>query len=128
MDRETVREFVDLIDILGFYGPAREHIKTLYFQWQLVDLSRGVLYLSIPALAVTSGLAMFLAPTSFPGTFLGIGNLVSGRLVGGMAIGALPFLFVTAFMLRLVTIIKRTLAIGPFILRSAGRSGNIEWE
>ena len=127
MDRETVREFVDLIDILGFYGPAREHIKTLYFQWQLVDLSRGVLYPSIPALAVTSGLAMFLAPTSFPGTFLGIGNLV-WIVSAGMAIGALPFLFVTAFMLRLVTIIKRTLAIGPFILRSAGRSGNIEWE
>jgi len=127
MDRETVREFVDLIDILGFYGPAREHIKTLYFQWQLVDLSRGVLYLSIPALAVTSGLAMFLAPTSFPGTFLGIGNLV-WIVSAGMAIGALPFLFVTAFMLRLVTIIKRTLAIGPLILRSAGRSGNIEWE
>ena len=127
MDRETVREFVDLIDILGFYGPAREHIKTLYFQWQLVDLSRGVLYPSIPALAVTSGLAMFLAPTSFPGTFLGIGNLI-WLVSAGMAIGALPFLFVTAFILRLVTITKRTLAIGPFILRSAGRSGNIEWE
>ena len=127
MDRETVRKLVDLIDILGFYGPAREHIKTLYFQWQLVDLSRGVLYLSIPALAVTSGLAMFLAPTSFPGTFLGIDNLI-WIVSAGMAIGALPFLFLTAFILRLVTITKRTLAIGPFILRSAGRSGNIEWE
>ena len=127
MDRETVRKLVDLIDILGFYGPAREHIKTLYFQWQLVDLSRGVLYLSIPALAVTSGLAMFLAPTSFPGTFLGISNLI-WIVSAGMAIGALPFLFLTAFILRLVTITKRTLAIGPFILRSAGRSGNIEWE
>ena len=127
MDRETVRKLVDLIDILGFYGPAREHIKTLYFQWQLVDLSRGVLYLSIPALAVTSGLAMFLAPMSFPGTFLGISNLV-WIVSAGMAIGALPFLFLTAFILRLVTITKRTLAIGPFILGSAGRSGNIEWE
>ena len=127
MDRETVRKLVDLIDILGFYGPAREHIKTLCFQWQLVDLSRGVLYPSIPALAVTSGLAMFLAPTSFPGTFLGISNLI-WIVSAGMAIGALPFLFLTAFILRLVTITKRTLAIGPFILRSAGRSGNIEWE
>ena len=127
MNPETVRKLVDLIDILGFYGPAREHIKTLYFQWQLVDLSRGLLYLSIPSLAVTSGLAMYLAPTSFPETFLGIGNLV-WIASAGMAIGALPFLFLTSFILRLVTVTKRTLAIGPFILRSAGRSGDIEWE
>ena len=70
---------------------------------------------------------MFLAPTSFPGIFLRIGNLI-WIVSAGMAIGALPFLFITAFILRFVTITKRTLAIGPFILRSAGRSGNIEWE
>jgi hypothetical protein len=127
MDPETVRKLIDLIDILGFYGPAREHIKTLYFQWQLVDLSRGMLYLSVPALAITSALAMYLAPTSFPGTFLGIGNLV-WIVSAGMAAGAMPFLFLTSFILRLVTITKRTLAIGPFILRSADRSGDIEWE
>ena len=127
MDPETVRKLIDLIDILGFYGPAREHIKTLYFQWQLVDLSRGMLYLSVPALAITSALAMYLAPTSFPGTFLGIDNLV-WIVSAGMAAGAMPFLFLTSFILRLVTITKRTLAIGPFILRSADRSGDIEWE
>jgi hypothetical protein len=127
MDRETVRKLIDLIDILGFYGPAREHIKTLYFQWQLVDLSRGMLYLSVPALAITSALAMYLAPTSFPGIFLGIDNLV-WIVSAGMTIGALPFLFLVSFILRLVTITKRTLAIGPFILRSADRSSDIEWE
>jgi hypothetical protein len=127
MDRETLRKLVDLIDILGFYGPAREHIKTLYFQWQLVDLSRGMLYLSIPSLAITSALAMYLAPTSFPGAFLGIDNLV-WITSAGMAAGAVPFLFLTSFILRLVTITKRTLAIGPFILRSSGRSDEIEWE
>ncbi|PSP71947.1 hypothetical protein BRC86_14075, partial [Halobacteriales archaeon QS_3_64_16] len=96
-------------------------------QWQLVDLSRGMLYLSVPALAITSALAMFLAPTSFPGTFLGIGNLV-WISSAGMAAGAMPFLFLTSFILRMVTITKRTLAVGPFILRSADRSGDIEWE
>ncbi len=127
IDRDTRRKLIDLIDTLGFYGPAREHIKTLYFQWQLVDLSRGMLYLSTPALVVTTAIALFLAPSSFPGTFLGVDNLV-WIVSAGSAIGSLPFLFLTAFILRLVTITKRTLAIGPFILRSSGRSKNIEWE
>jgi hypothetical protein len=127
MNRETLRKLVDLVDILGFYGPAREHIKTLYFQWQLVDLSRGMLYLSVPSLAITSALAMYLAPTSFPGTFLGIDNLV-WISSAGMAAGSLPFLFLTSFILRLATISKRTLAIGPFILRSSEGSQDIEWE
>jgi hypothetical protein len=127
MDHETRRKLIDLIDILGFYGPAREHIKTLYFQWQLVDLSRGMLYLSVPSLVITSALAMYLAPSSFPGAFLGIDNLI-WIVSAGMAAGALPFLFLTSFILRLVTITKRTLAVGPFILRSAGRSSEIDWE
>jgi hypothetical protein len=58
---------------------------------------------------------------------LGIDNLV-WIVSAGSAAGSLPFLFLTAFILRLVTITKRTLAIGPFILRSAGRSSDIEWE
>jgi hypothetical protein len=127
MDRETLRKLIDLVDILGFYGPAREHIKTLYFQWQLVDLSRGMLYLSVPSLAITSALAMYLAPTSFPGTFLGISNLV-WIVSAGMATGSLPFLFLTSYILRIVTVTKRTLAIGPFILRSSESSRDIEWE
>lgn len=126
MDRDTRRKLINLIDILGFYGPAREHIKTLYFQWQLVDLSRGMLYLSIPALGVTTAIALFLAPSSFPGRFLGIDNLV-WIVSAGSAIGSLPFLFLAAFILRLVTVAKRTLAIGPFILRGSERSEDIEW-
>ncbi|WP_435079371.1 hypothetical protein [Halococcus sp. AFM35] len=127
MDRDTRRKLIDLIDILGFYGPAREHIKTLYFQWQLVDLSRGMLYLSVPSLAVTTAIALFLAPSSFPGALLGIDNLV-WIVSASAAVGSLPFLFLTAFILRLVTITKRTLAIGPFVLRSASRSEDIEWK
>jgi hypothetical protein len=127
MDRETLRKLIDLIDILGFYGPAREHIKTLYLQWQLVDLSRGMLYLSVPALAITSALAMYLAPTSFPGAFLGIDNLV-WIASAGMAAGSVPFLFLTSYILRFVTVTKRTLATGPFILRDSERSSDIDWE
>lgn len=124
---EAYRSLVDLIDVLSFFGPAREHIKTLYFEWELVDLSRGILGMAIPSLAITSALASYLAPTSFPGATLGIDNLVWINSAG-ITIGSLPFLFLTVYILRLATIAKRTLAIGPFILRGSERSEDIEWE
>lgn len=124
---EAFRTLIHLIDILSFFGPAREHIKTLYFEWELVELSRGILYISIPALAVMSAFAMYLAPASFPGTTLGVANLV-WVTSAGITIGSLPFLFLATYILRLATIARRTLAIGPFILRDSERSSGIEWE
>jgi len=32
--------FDDLIDALRFFGPAREHFKTLYVQWEIINISR----------------------------------------------------------------------------------------
>jgi hypothetical protein len=113
---EAVRALIDLIDILSFFGPAREHIKTLYVQWELVNLSRRILYLAIPALAVSSALASYLTPTSFSGTTLGISNLLWINSAG-ITISSLPFLLLAVYIFRLTTIAKRTLAIGPFILR-----------
>ncbi|MFC6827126.1 hypothetical protein [Halopelagius fulvigenes] len=117
----------DLSDVLAFYGPAREHIKTLYFQWELVDLSRGMIYTSISALAVTGTLALYLSPNSVPDSTLGVDNLV-WVVSAGAAIGTFPFMLLSTYILRLATIAKRTLAIGPFILRSSERSSDIEWD
>ncbi len=49
------RAFDDLVDALELFGPAREQFKTLYFQWALVDLSRTMLYASVPALLTAVG-------------------------------------------------------------------------
>lgn len=113
---EAVNSLIDLIDILSYFGPAREHIKTLYFQWELVDLSRGILYLAIPALVVSNALASYLTPSSFSGATLGISHLLWINSAG-IVISSLPFLLLTVYIFRLATIAKRTLAIGPFILR-----------
>ncbi|QLG47331.1 hypothetical protein [Natrinema halophilum] len=37
-----------------------------------------------------------------------------------------PFLLLIAFILRIATIAKRTLAIGPFILRESSRGEEID--
>lgn len=111
----------DVIDVLEFFGPAREHIKTLYFQWELVNLSRQILYAAIPALAVAAALFIYLDAASFPGGTLGIDNL-TWIFSAGVAFTSTPFLLLATYILRIATIAKRTLAIGPFVLRESERN------
>ncbi len=105
----------DVITLLELFGPTREHIKTLYFQWELIDLSRALLYVSIPALAVTAAMNMYVDGNTFPGAVLGVDNLV-WVTSAAFVVGISPFVVFTAYVLRIATVAKRTLAIGPLIL------------
>ena len=105
---------------LSMFGPAREHIKTLYFEWALLDLSQLILYTSVPALVVAGGMLAFLGGSSISGTALGISNLL-WLVSGAFTVTTLPFLLLLAYIARVATIAKRTLAIGPLILRGSQR-------
>jgi hypothetical protein len=107
-----------VVDALSLYGPAREHVKTLYFQWELIELSRAVLYAAVPALAVTVGGVLALGDAgTVTGRLLGVDALV--WVVGaGVVVALAPFALLLAHVLRIATVAKRTLAIGPFVLRS----------
>ena len=111
--RETGRE---TLEALTMYGPAREYIKTLYFQWSLVKLSQGILYLAVPALVVAGGMVMLVDGTSISGTLLGI-DVWLWVICAAYTICVLPFLLFVSYILRLATIAKRTSAMGPLVLR-----------
>jgi hypothetical protein len=117
----------DLVEGLKFFGPAREHFKTLYFQWELINLSRVMLYAAFPALSAAFFLQLYVSPSSFPGTYLGVDGLV-WVVAAGVTVTLVPFCLLTAYILRIVTIAKRTLAIGPFILRDTDRTEESDWE
>lgn len=119
--------FENLEETLTFFGPAREHIKTLYFQWQLVNLSRQIIYVGIVVFAIAPGTVLFIDAGSFPGMTFGVDNM-TWIISGAFTIGSLPLLLLASYTLRLATIAKRTLAIGPFILRSSSRTEEIEWQ
>ena len=112
-DREAFRE---LETALTMFGPAREQIKTLYFQWELVDLSRYILYAAVPALVVAGSMLAFVGAETFPAATLGVPNVtwVSGA---AFSLTLVPFLLFLAYILRIVVVAKHTLAIGPFVLR-----------
>lgn len=110
----------DLKTALSMFGPGREHIKTMYFQWELVNLSQFILYAAIPAILVSGGMLTFVGAETFGGTVFAIPTVT--WIVGvAFTITLIPFLLFTAYILRIATLAKRTLAIGPLILRESGR-------
>ena len=123
-DVEAVEEAIDrVIESLELFGPAREHFKTLYFQWELIDLSRAVLYAAVPALVVATGMILFVDnPATFPGSTFGIDNLV-WIVSAAVTVAMVPFVLLLSYILRIATVTKRTLAIGPFVLRETERGG-----
>jgi hypothetical protein len=120
IDEEIDGRLTDLRTTLSMFGPAREHIKTLYFQWALVDLSQYILYASVPALVVTGSLLAFVGSGPIPGTTLGVEHVL--WIVGtGFTVSLVPFLLLVAYIARIAVVAKRTLAIGPLILRDSQR-------
>ncbi|RQG94361.1 hypothetical protein [Natrarchaeobius chitinivorans] len=122
---EEASEKIDhMIDTLQLFGPAREHFKTLYFQWELINLSRALLYISVPALTVMAIMIMYVDGSALPGSTLGVDNLV-WLTSAGFVVGISPFVVFITYILRIATVAKRTLAMGPFILRESERDEDL---
>lgn len=110
----------ELKTALSLFGPAREHVKTLYFEWALVTLSQMILYAAIPALVVAGVMLTVVEGATLPGSTVGVAHITV--LIGAaFTITLVPFLLFTSYVLRIVTIAKRTLAIEPLILRDSQR-------
>lgn len=127
LSEEADEAFDDLIEVLRFFGPAREHFKTLYVQWEIINISRGVLYGAMPALAIAGYMMLEFDASLLPGTVFGISTaylVVSFLYVGTFV----PFAVLLAYVLRVLTVLKRTLSIGPFILRETEQLENIRHE
>jgi len=113
----------DLVETLTYFGPAREHVKTLYFQWELTNLSRVIAYAAVPALVVSIAMIVYGDSTSvILGTYFGVDSLV-WLVAAATTVALVPFVLLLSYIVRIVTVAKRTLAIGPLVLRDTVRSG-----
>ncbi len=118
--------FEELVDALELFGPAREHFKTLYFQWELTTLSRTILFTAIPALIVAIGMLLFFEVSTITSTTFGQTDAL--YLVAlAVTVSLLPFAILLSYIMRIVTVTKRTLAIGPFVLRETDRERDLDW-
>ena len=110
-------EHVDeLKSALSLFGPAREHVKTLYFQWALIELSQLILYAAVPALIIAGLMIAVVDVGTVPGSTAGIEHLLF-VVAGAFAITLVPFMLFVAYVLRILTVAKLTLAIEPLTLR-----------
>jgi hypothetical protein len=126
LDEQSTAALEQLIDVLGLFGPAREHFKTLYFQWELINLSRRILAASLPALLVSIGMVLFFDPGRYSVSVLGLDTLVV-VVAAGATIALVPFLLLLAYVVRIATVTKHTLSVGPFILRESDDVTEVEW-
>jgi hypothetical protein len=126
IDEETAQTLEELLDALTLFGPAREYFKTQYVQWELANLSRVIIYAAIPALVVSIATMYYIDPLSVSGTTLGIGN-IAWIVSASSTIATIPFLILTAYLLRIVTITQRSGATGPFVFRDGERLDVFEW-
>jgi hypothetical protein len=116
LQAETDDKLEDLVTVLAFFSPAREHFKTLYFQWELINLSRRMLYAAVPALLVALGMVFYVDISGVTGATLGIDNIV-WLVSGAITVALLPVFLFISYVLRIVTVTKETLAMGPFVLQ-----------
>ncbi|MXR39875.1 hypothetical protein GRX01_00670 [Halobaculum sp. WSA2] len=126
-DEEGLEALDGLAEVLGLFGPAREHFKTLYFQWELIDLSRAVFAWALPALLVSVFMVAFFDAEAYTYSPFGVGTLVPLVAVAA-TVATIPFLVLLAYVLRIATVTKHTLSIGPFILRETDEVTEVEWE
>ncbi|MFT4949648.1 MAG: hypothetical protein ACI9CA_001789 [Natronomonas sp.] len=87
-----------------------------------------MLYAAVPALLVSVAMILFVDDLgTVTGVTLGVENLL-WLVSGAVALALVPFMLLLSYILRIATVAKRTLAIGPFILRESDRSDDIDWD
>lgn len=86
-----------------------------------------MLYLGIPALAISIASLLYLDPNSMAGSTLSLDHIVL-VVSAVVAIASTPFFLLATYIVRIGTIVQRTLAIGPFVLRESQRSEEIDLE
>jgi len=126
LDADGVEALERLTEVLQLFGPAREHFKTLYFQWELINLSRQILVTAVPALLVSSVMIIFFNDATYSATVFGVETLALVMAVAA-TVAVVPFLVLLSYVMRIATVAQHTLSIGPFILRETDDVTEVEW-
>lgn len=101
----------EVIDRLQEIDVARQYFKAIYFQQELSSLSRILLYVGLPAVAIaTATLLVLTLPASEPEAIRHVDVLLPVSL----AIGFLPLSILCSYILRTATVTNLTAATLPF--------------
>jgi hypothetical protein len=113
---EYSRKFDELIKAFELFATGKEYFKTLYYNREISQLSRMLLLISLPTILVVASATLAIDAHLLPDFwFLGLPPLLT--FVSFVITAALaPFVVLTAYMLRIATVAKRTASAGPFTI------------
>lgn len=101
----------EVIDRLQEIDVARQYFKAIYFQQELSSLSRILLYVGLPAVAIaTATLLVLTLPASEPEAI----RYIDVLLPVSLAVGFLPLSILCSYILRTATVTNLTAATLPF--------------
>lgn len=123
LSEEECERVEDVVDALAYFGTTREYLKTLYLKNELATFSVHLLYVALPVIVFTSYVLLAVSAGVFPPRLVpGIPRLLV--VIGvAYAIVLTPFTLLTAYVIRVASVSRRSLATGPFLLE-----GDEEWE
>lgn len=128
LPEEAEEAIDDLVEALRLFGPAREHFKTLYVQWEIINVSRAVLYGAMPSLGLAAYMVLVFDASRLFGTQI-FGIDVAFLVISALyVLSLIPFAIVLAYILRVLTVMKRTLSIGPFVLRDTDQLESVRYD
>jgi len=114
---ETFRsELDDLLRAFKLFAIGKEYFKTLYYSREISDLSRTLLIVALPAILVNAYTILAINAGLLPSlSVFGLPPLLAFVALT-FTISLAPYVILTAFMLRLATVARKTSATGPFSL------------
>ncbi|NEU55774.1 hypothetical protein [Halorussus sp. MSC15.2] len=128
LDDDEQAAIEDIVETLKVFATGREYFKSLYYKREFAHLSSRLLYVSLPAIIVTSYVLLALDTNLFPQVSLFALSPLMIFVSVAYTIALVPYLMLTAYVLRAMAVTLRTLASGPFILESGGGFENFDWE
>ena len=107
---DTADETIDeLLRLLQYFAAARQYFKTLYTKTEFAALSRWLVVVSIPSVAVTATYLHYVG--LFPEDHVVVAAIE--------AIAFAPFLLVASYVLRVTAVSRQTWAAGQFAVTDA---------
>ena len=107
-DLDRLERHLEQVDV------ARRYFKTVLIQSELASLSRLLLFFGLPVLVTTVVLMLLFTATSGPALSRPVLAVVIPVVVTA---GFVPIVLLTAYILRLATVVHRTAAMYPFTTR-----------
>lgn len=118
LSEEGEERFQDLVRAFELFATGQEYFKTLFYGREISQLSRTLLVISLPAILFTAAATLTIEAGLLPNFWLfGLPPLLTLVAIT-LSVALAPFSVLTAYMLRVATVAKRTATAGPFSLQS----------